>query len=99
MKKDELAEFAIDLHGVELDLTRPLKELRQEVQNLVDAKDKPVKAKPNIEIKFMRHRSPKYDETGKLLVYTATEYLLKNDELVACDEKGKLLAVEVEDSE
>jgi hypothetical protein len=94
MNKNELAAYAKkELGVVELDLHRPVAELRQEVAAL-DAKKKATGSAVDIvkkigkkSIKFLRH-----PENGR--VFPVTEFLLARKDMIPCSEDGTTIVVD-----
>lgn len=86
MKKDELADYALAEHGVELDMTKKTADLRAEVAALDAAKagNAPnVAAEPEAAApEYLRH-------PVNLRVYLSTPELLKRNDMVPCDKNGK----------
>jgi hypothetical protein len=92
MDKNELADFALSELAVELDLHRPLKELKQEVKNLLEkGKTAPAAAMPN-EVKYLKHPS-----NGR--VYAATPILWRRGDMIPCDKDGTPVAVQMASEE
>ena len=86
MKKDELALYAIAEHGVELDLARPVKELREYVTSLDEKKaGKGVPDKEDEEKPESSHL--KHPVNGR--VYQSTPVLRAREDLIPCNAKGK----------
>ncbi|HEX7116271.1 MAG TPA: hypothetical protein VF193_14180 [Steroidobacter sp.] len=92
MDKNELAEFALSELAVELDLHRPVKELREEVKNLL-AKGNvtPVLAVPQ-DVEYLKHPS-----NGR--VYRATPQLWRRGDMIPCDQDGNPVAVAMDREE
>ena len=89
MKKDDLAEYALSEHAVELDMTKPVKTLREEVAALDDKKagkdsGKKSAEKPAVKAAYLRH-----PDNGR--VYPATKALLARGDMSPCDENGNSL--------
>lgn len=99
MTKDDLREFALGEHGVELDMTKKRAELIEEVKALIgkpapaNEPEKPSakKASPNKHgdksDKKITHL--KHPANGR--VYVATEHLMKRGDMLPCSEDGKLV--------
>ena len=86
MKKDELALYAIAEHGVELDLAKPVKELREYVTALDEKKaGKGVPDKEDEEKPESSHL--KQPVNGR--VYPSTPALRARKDLIPCDKNGK----------
>ena len=86
MKKDELALYAIAEHGVELDLAKPVKELREYVTALDEKKaGKGVPDKEDEEKPESSHL--KHPVNGR--VYQSTPVLRARKDLIPCNAKGK----------
>lgn len=88
MKKDELAEYAIAEHGVELDLAKPVKELRDEVIAMDDSKKAgkaPKAAVADDEEVVSTHL--KHAVNGR--VYPSTPALRARKDMIPCNANGK----------
>lgn len=85
MSKDQLAEYAETL-GVTIDRRRKISELRDEVTGLVDDHRNKTRAKliGPAKAQFVLN-----EKTG--FVFHANDELLKRDDLIPCDSKGKPL--------
>jgi hypothetical protein len=86
MKKDDLSEYAIAEHGVELDMTKPVKELRDYVAALDEKKASggPKEAAADEEV-FSTHL--KHPVNGR--VYLSTPGLRARKDMIPCNAKGK----------
>ena len=85
MKKDELALYAIAEHGVELDLAKPVKELREFVASLDEKKAGKVADKEDEKKPESSHL--KHPVNGR--VYPSTPALRARKDLIPCDKNGK----------
>ena len=87
MNKDELSEYARSEHGVELDMTKKVNDLRSEVAAL--DMDKFSKTQPvaqatqevSVSSPFLRH-----PVNGR--VYATTPELAKRGDMIPCDKDG-----------
>lgn len=84
MNKDELEEYAIANHGVEIDKRRKLDDLRAEVAKLDADKKEPTKA---VSVPDAVHPGYlKHAVNGR--VYKATKELIARGDMIPCDAKG-----------
>ncbi len=86
MKKDELADYALAEHGVELDMTKKKDDLIAEVTALDAAKagtgQKAAAEPAAVKSDYLRH-------PVNMRVYLSTPELLKRGDMIACDKKGR----------
>lgn len=88
MKKDDLSAYALAEHGVELDLTKPIKDLREYVASMDDKKAKKqgqTQDDEEKEVPLSTHL--KHPVNGR--VYEATPALRARKDMLPCNAKGK----------
>lgn len=98
MTKDELREFALGEHGVELDMTKKRAELVEEVNKLQSNGQKNDPENPVAEKAATKKQKDKqarkithlkHPANGR--VFVATEHLLKRGDMLPCDADGNLV--------
>lgn len=88
MKKDDLAAYALAEHGVELDLTKPVKELREYVAGLDERKAG--KEAPAVEeVKRVKSNYLRHPVNNR--VYPTTPVLAARGDMLPCKKDGTLL--------
>lgn len=89
MTKDELREFALGEHGIELDMTKKRTDLIAEVSKLQKAA--PVGAEKEPEPVAVKAKATHLKHPANGRVFVATEHLLKRGDMLPCDADGKLV--------
>lgn len=89
MTKDELREFALGEHGIELDMTKKRSDLIAEVSNL--KKDKPVGSEKEPDPVAAKAKAAYLKHPANGRVFVATEHLVKRGDMLPCDADGNLV--------
>lgn len=89
MTKDELREFALGEHGVELDMTKKRADLIVEVSKLQKPEPASAEKEPDPVAEKKKATHLKNPANGR--VFVATEHLLKRGDMLPCDADGNLV--------
>jgi len=87
MGKDDLAELAL-AHGVELDMTKRIDGLRNQVVKLLADKGDAIVAEATVVVKKVKLSASHLKNPVTGHVFVSTQHLIARGDLIPCDEDG-----------